>query len=384
MLRILSDERAPVLRTDVVSVVQGWIPGNKQSVLDEIVDDLHKESGELVLVRYEDPEEDERMVPTPDPDMKPSILQPAYKLTTLRGWPSASEINPSYISIIVFAFQFGLMYGDIGQGAIFLVMGLYLSRKFKKGMASKLGTLFIPMGIAAIIFGVLYDSIFLIEGLLFHHHQVLPNPLHETTKLMLLVFQIAAIEVILGLVLSMINQIKKGNPIGALGQHGLGTILYVAGLYLTARYFISIGMQFNAALGHWSFYLVIAGMALSFMEPILHSIAGGHGVGMETIGISIAGLLMTFVEGLANLFSFLRIAAFALAHASLAVAAESLSHSLGVAGIGLIIMNVIAMSFEFISSTVQSMRLLYYEFMGKFFRGDGVPFKPFRVRKRSG
>jgi V/A-type H+-transporting ATPase subunit I len=87
---------------------------------------------------------------------------------------------------------------------------------------------------------------------------------------------------------------------------------------------------------------------------------------------------MTFVEGLANLFSFLRIAAFALAHASLAIAALSMSNFMGAGG--LFLMNTIAMSFEFISSSVQSLRLLYYEFMGKFFHGEGVAFKSFRVK----
>jgi vacuolar-type H+-ATPase subunit I/STV1 len=45
-------------------------------------------------------------------------------------------------------------------------------------------------------------------------------------------------------------------------------------------------------------------------------------------------------------------------------------------------MNLIAMSFEFMSSGVQSLRLLYYEFMGKFYQGDGVPFRPYRLRIR--
>jgi len=48
---------------------------------------------------------------------------------------------------------------------------------------------------------------------------------------------------------------------------------------------------------------------------------------------------------------------------------------------GIVLLNVIAMTFEFISSSVQSLRLLYYEFMGKFFHGTGTPFKPFRIRK---
>jgi V/A-type H+-transporting ATPase subunit I len=249
-------------------------------------------------------------------------------------------------------------------------------------MMSRLSGLFIPMGIAAMIFGVLYDSIFLVEGLLFHHHQVMPNPVHDTTKLMLLVFQIAAIEVIFGLILGAINAIKEGNWVGALGEHGLGMILYVGGLYLTAVHFINIGMDFMAALGNWTFLVALAGMFLSFLEPVIHSVTSGHGVGMEAIGEGVGGLLMTFVEGLANLFSFLRIAAFALAHASLAIAAEALTHSLGIAGIGLVVMNIIALSFEFVSSSVQSLRLLYYEFMGKFYHGDGVPFRPYRLRIR--
>jgi V/A-type H+-transporting ATPase subunit I len=113
---------------------------------------------------------------------------------------------------------------------------------------------------------------------------------------------------------------------------------------------------------------------------VLHSLIHGHGVTIEAVGEGVGGLLMTFVEGLANLFSFLRIAAFALAHASLAGAGVAMGEAIGSGMLGLLIMNVIALSFEFISSSVQSLRLLYYEFMGKFFHGAGVPFKPFRIR----
>jgi V/A-type H+-transporting ATPase subunit I len=126
---------------------------------------------------------------------------------------------------------------------------------------------------------------------------------------------------------------------------------------------------------------MVAGMLLSFIEPILHSVQHGHGVGMESIGEGIGGLLMTFVEGLANMFSFLRIAAFALAHASLSVASEQMGHAIGSPILALVIMNVIALSFEFVSSSVQSLRLLYYEFMGKFFQGEGRRFEPFKIHK---
>ncbi len=381
LLRIYSDQRAPVLRGKVISVVQGWTPENKLDILRKNIGDLEKQIGETLFIEIEDIDfEEDPNAPTEPTAFKPAFLQPLWTLTSLRGWPSAGEINPGYISVLIFCFQFGLMFGDIGQGAVFLIAGLYLANKYDRGLMQKLGGLFVPMGISAMIFGVLYDSIFLIEGLLFHHHQVMPNPIHETTQLMKLIFLIATIEVIIGLILGAINQIRAGNPIGALGEHGLGMILYVTGLYLSATYFIRIGMDFMPVLSYWTFYLVLAGMGLSFMEPILHSVTHGHGIGMESIGEGVGGLLMTFVEGLANLFSFLRIAAFALAHASLAVAAEALTHSLGITGIGLIIMNVVALSFELISSSVQSLRLLYYEFMGKFYSGEGRAFIPFRLR----
>ena len=125
--------------------------------------------------------------------------------------------------------------------------------------------------------------------------------------------------------------------------------------------------------------MLITGLVLTFVEPILSAIIMHKEIGFEIVGGGMAAFLITFIEGLCNFFSFLRMAAFALAHACLALAAHSLMGVMGVGGI--VLMNIIAMTFEFISSSVQSLRLLYYEFMGKFFQGTGTPFKPFRVRK---
>ena len=377
MLSILSDESAPVLRTNVISVIQGWIANNNVQVLNQIISSLQDETGELFYLQYEEPGHEDHGIPSPEPVMKPSFLQPAWKLTSLRGWPSINEVNPMYISVLVFSFQFGLMYGDIGQGAIFLIAGIFMSRKYKRGMMSKLGTLFIPMGIFAILFGIGYDSIFLMEGLLFHHHQFMPNPVHETTTLMKWVFKIAAVEIMFGLVIGAINQWKEGHKWGVLGEHGLGMILYVLGLTLSVFEFIRTG-DFMGTLTYWGFFVMLGGMFLAMAEPIIAAIAGKH-FGIEVIGEGVGALLMTFVEGLANLFSFLRIVAFALAHASLAGAAHQLSAFMGTIP-SLILMNLIAMSFEFMSSGVQSLRLLYYEFMGKFYSGEGVPFRPYRLR----
>jgi V/A-type H+-transporting ATPase subunit I len=193
------------------------------------------------------------------------------------------------------------------------------------------------------------------------------------------VFTIAAVELVFGLILGAINQWKGGHKWGVLGEHGLGMILYIVGFYLSAMEFIRSG-DFMGVMSYWAFYVMLGGMLMAMLEPIIAAVAGGHFT-IEVIGEGVGALFMTFVEGLANLFSFLRIVAFALAHASLAGAAHQLAHFMGDIP-SLILMNLIAMSFEFMSSGVQSLRLLYYEFMGKFFHGGGVPFRPYRLRIR--
>jgi len=321
----------------------------------------------------------------------PAFLNNAWILTRLRGWPSVEELNPAYISILIFSFQFGLMFGDIGQGAIYLLIGLTMYSRFKRGMMKYLTALFVPMGIAAVVFGFMYDSIFLNEHLISHWlheahielpfaYPIMPNPIHETAELLNLIFMIGAIEVVFGSILGTINAFKKGDYVAMIGEHGLGMGMYVLGLYLSAGNMFTEGLDVIGMLGNWPFKIALLGLGMSTVEPILHSIQHGHGVGVEAMGEAVGGFLMTFVEGLANMFSFLRLAAFALAHASLAGAALSMGEAIGSPIGALIMMNIIALTFEFVSSSVQSLRLLYYEFMGKFFHGEGIPFEPFKLR----
>ncbi len=393
VLRIYSRINAPVLRGKVISIMQGYTPENMVETLRKAVGEVESHIGETLYVEVSDLGEGDEHAPVPEIDFKSEKLQPLWILTRLRGWPSAGELNPGYISVLVFCFQFGLMFGDIGQGLVFLGIGLALTGKYKEGMMKYLFALFIPMGIAAIIFGFMYDSIFLYEhaitnfvehtyGMDLHGiYPIMPNPLHQTGELMNLIFMIGAIELVFGAMLGAYNAFKAKNYAGMLGEHGFGMGLYVTGLYLSASTMFTEGLDIMLVVAGFPFKLMLLGMGLSFVEPILHSLMHGHGIGgMEAIGEGIGGLLMTFVEGLANMFSFLRIAAFAIAHVSLSGAGESLGHAVNNPIAGMIIMNIIALTFEFVSSGVQSFRLLYYELMGKFLHCEGKRFKPFTIR----
>jgi V/A-type H+-transporting ATPase subunit I len=50
----------------------------------------------------------------------------------------------------------------------------------------------------------------------------------------------------------------------------------------------------------------------------------------------------------------------------------------------IVIGNLLAIALEGVIASVQALRLEYYEFFGKFFTGEGQPFKPFCLSASSG
>jgi V/A-type H+-transporting ATPase subunit I len=85
-----------------------------------------------------------------------------------------------------------------------------------------------------------------------------------------------------------------------------------------------------------------------------------------------------FIGLLANSFSYIRIAAFALVHAALGISAALLSLTAGQI-VAYILMNFIAIILEGFVVGIQSLRLLYYEFSTKFYSGGGVVYKPLKL-----
>ena len=49
----------------------------------------------------------------------------------------------------------------------------------------------------------------------------------------------------------------------------------------------------------------------------------------------------------------------------------------------IILGNAVAIALEGVVASVQALRLEYYEFFGKFFKGDGVVFTPFTLKAKT-
>ncbi len=101
----------------------------------------------------------------------------------------------------------------------------------------------------------------------------------------------------------------------------------------------------------------------------------------ESLVSAFEGVLLYF----ANTVSFVRLAAYAMSHAALLMATFMLAAEVGRLPTGgpvlsvlvVVLGNLVAIFLEGIVASVQALRLEYYEFFGKFFSGEGKPYKPF-------
>ncbi|MBP5452378.1 MAG: ATPase, partial [Treponema sp.] len=141
----------------------------------------------------------------------------------------------------------------------------------------------------------------------------------------------------------------------------------------------------SPALYDW----IIIGLTLfltAFGEPLARAIEKERPVlenGLFSAIISgIVEIIEVISSYLSNSVSFLRVGAFALAHAVLGYIIEKMSGLAPLAG-GIaisIVGNAIVIVLEGMIVAIQVIRLQYYEFFSKFFNETGREFKPFAFK----
>ena len=99
-------------------------------------------------------------------------------------------------------------------------------------------------------------------------------------------------------------------------------------------------------------------------------------------------MLEIFSGYLANTLSFMRVAGLGIAHVSLMAAFFQIAGMVGGGGTNLwtvlllIAGNVLVIALEGLSAGIQSLRLNYYEFFSKYFRGAGKAYMPVSLRNQ--
>jgi V/A-type H+-transporting ATPase subunit I len=328
-------------------VAQGWTPrGELERLRDELGD-------EVALAEVE---------PDPD-DMAPVLLdnpkaaRPFEFLVRLLSLPRAGDLDPTRLLSLFLPLFFGIMLGDVAYGLLLFGLATWLGRRFPK-----LADLFRVLQAGAcwaVVWGVVYGEFFGDLGhRLFGWKPLWINREEAIEPLLLFALAIGAGHSVLGLLLGIYSGLRARR--GRQVAEGLGLLAGLAGLFLLVA----------AASGM---------MPRGFMTPGAATLV----VGLVLL-FAMQGLLapLHLVGAVANVLSYLRLAAIGLASVYLARVANELAVTAPL-WLGIIVaalfhaLNLVLGAF---SPTIQALRLHYVEFFPKFHEGGGKPFEPFGKR----
>ncbi len=244
----------------------------------------------------------------------------------------------------------------------------------------------IACGCSAAVCGVLYGSIFsnehIIPALWFH-------PTAHIMRLFSMTILMGVVFILVGLCLNIINSFVNADYAEAiLEKRGIAVLVpYAAGVVFALEY------QRNARFpSSWEISIFILLPLILFsmkgvLGPALFGKAKPHSIS-EYIIETVMEIMEIALGFFANTISFIRVGAFALSHSGLSIVTYTLAgmadpamKSVG-AVIIIVVGNIFIIGFEGLICGIQSMRLEYYEFFSKFFKGDGVVFTPFTLKAK--
>ena len=422
------DIKTYVVYTEQSIKVWGWIPESKEAKLEPL---LHQWVGAALEVSFDRPEFAEEQAPTYTPN--PSFMKPTEDVVKAYGVPSKHDLDPTKIMWLSFPLIFGLVFADIGQGFLILLIGLLALRAKRKreDWGSILGYILngaeglILMGVFAIIGGFLFGSFFGAENIIeplwapFAHTINGATNQYRQAHMLKLSIEVGAIQIALGIALNFYNQLKHKNI-----KHAIAAISYLV-VYLG---FINLlfGVSYSS-IGEWFsptgnvyLWIPIVGIGygtgnngvypalpisplvfsiLLFIVPLLVMTLSSMLAGME----GIVEFMENAIGMISHTVSYARIFALNTVHVILSMvffdvlASTPLLlipfpevHLFGVelipAGAALpllpaVIGSILVGILEGLLAFMHTLRLHYVEWFSKFYHAGGIEFNPFRARR---
>ncbi len=361
-------------------LVTGWVPTSSVDQLRQVIGQISDEIG--FDVRPPNPETDG---PVPVIMDNPRYVAAFQGLVTTYGYPAYGEIDPTLLLAITFPLIFGLMFGDVGHGLLLALVGGFLASSKVRSLRkwANAGIIVLACGLATMLFGFLYGSIFGFEDVL---PALWKRPLEHINEILITSVEIGVGLLTLGMLCNIINAISLRRWGYLLFDHYAlaGLIFYWSALGLMA---VMGGLLKPLGIGATPFVilLIVSGLAMAFAE-LLERLLDGHrpliegGVAMYILQAFIE-LFEVSISLLSNTLSYVRMGAFAVAHGTLSmvvfIIAELASPTHEAAyWVVVVLGNLFIVGFEGMIVSIQTLRLEYYEFFSKFFYGGGSRFRP--------
>lgn len=380
------------------TLFSGWVPSDQA---DRVRDAIMKASDNQSVIEWTEAAEVPRHE-VPVAIASPKALKPFQNIVNNYSTPEYGTVNPTIFVMVAYLSMFGLMFADVGQGFVLLLVGLLGSRAYKKnplkpeGMLSRnVTSLLVYLGLSSMAFGALFGSYFglsLFPALWFNYEAAVAGHaegalVHDVYGILGITIKFGIIIIYTGLVLNWVNLIRKRSYLTLLlDKNGLvGGLLFGIGLYMGFGFVKSGYRQFPQA--GWVAPVIMVSLVLlfarGFISYFLTLRRGGpkHEVGkllLDVVMEWLVDVLEIFTGYMSNTLSFMRVAGLGIAHASLMESFKMLSSLVdGFGGVAIFILgNVLVIVLEGLSAGIQSLRLNYYEFFSRYFTGKGVAYEP--------
>ena len=226
-----------------LALVEGWVPMRSVAGIRRRLD---ASLTHPYVMDVRDPEPGERSR-VPSVIQHPRLLQPFADLVKNYGVPRYREFDPTVLFTLSFVIMFGMMFGDVGQGAVIALAGLALSRRY-----ARIAPVMAGAGLASILFGLIYGSVFGYEELI---HPLWMSPLSDPMRMLSLALLWGILFIALMHILTIYNLLSEGRRTEALfGPKGVaGLMLYLGGILTIYMWLEAGGLALWAALPAFSF-----------------------------------------------------------------------------------------------------------------------------------
>jgi V/A-type H+-transporting ATPase subunit I len=319
---------------------------------------------------------------TPPTKLKnPPLIRYFEFFTAMYGLPSYGEIDPTAFLAVTYTLLFGLMFGDVGQGALVSALGLLLYKL--KGLA--LGAIMAVIGVSSMLFGFLYGSVFGFEDWI---PAIWRRPNDNITYTLFFAVGIGIFLIFSAMALNIANSIKQKNwaklvfsPNGAAGFVFYAAVISLVLSIVLGHPFITVSIAIA--------FIIAPLILIAFREP-LTKLAARKKIKLEsTVPMFILETVIELFEVLLTYFtntvSFVRVGAFALSHAGMMSVVLLLSRSeAGTFNPMVIVLgNAVVIALEGLVVGIQVLRLQFYEMFSRFFEGEGRAFESYKGAKPS-
>ncbi len=372
------DELQKAVATESTVMLEGWIPCKREAAVEAFL-----EKSECA---YE--------IREPQGEEAPPVLLQNNGFASNFEWvlgmysyPAYGRFDPTFIMSIFYFIIFGIMFADVGYGAI-LVLACFGAVAFLKPGESmkRFLKMFGYCGISSIIFGVLFGAYFgdlplaIMRNMMGIAEADLPrlaiieasdatlavflDPLQNPMGFLIFTLGLGAVHLVAGMIVNFVILCRDGRVWDAIFDVGFYFVL-----------FAGIGLLFvNATVGMY------VALAAAVLIVLTHGRANKNII--KRIGSGLLGLY-DLVNYAADLLSYSRILALGLSAGIIGQVINILGTLGGPTVMGFIMMvlvfivgHLLNLAINVLGTFVHTSRLQYIEFFGKFYEDGGVPFEP--------